>query len=164
MPVDPCDDNESYQATGIEIQFSSGYFAELISINGFGFERPSVESTHSKSPSTSEGNGVKHVHRQFSPSVLVRNKPLSVVVYHRKGVKAPLYNKKEDVIIIFPDGERISYLCASGAGGFISDFSADFNAIQDELVQATFQLTLTGVPVHNTTPTTTTSTTTTTTT
>lgn len=93
---------------GTTITFSSGYFAEIISVDGPDLSRESIDTTHM---------GTTSGLMTFIPSDLVDNGSLSVEMAYVAATAPPISSAAETVTITYPDSSTCAF------SGFLTSFS-----------------------------------------
>lgn len=93
---------------GTTITFSSGFFAEIISVDGPDLTREAIESTHMGTTS-----GLK----TFIPSDLIDNGNLSVEMAYVPATAPPIASAAETVTVTYPDSSTAAF------SGFMTTFS-----------------------------------------
>lgn len=114
---------------GTTITFSSGFLAEILSLQWTGIERMSVPTTHF---GTTGG-------KTFVPADLTDPGELVVEMHHDATATPPLTGVAETVTITWPTGAPAETHACSG---FLSGY--EINAADEEKVRATSRLKLTG--------------------
>lgn len=93
---------------GTTITFSTGYFAEIISVDGPDLSRESIDTTHMATTS-----GLM----TFIPSDLIDNGTLSVEMAYLPGTAPPISSAAETVTVTYPDSSTAAF------SGFLTSFS-----------------------------------------
>jgi len=79
--------------TGTQIQFGSGFFAEILDITPAGMERKSIDTSHMGTSTN----------KTFIPGDLVDNGNLEVEIAFDPDAIIPIADASESVVITFPD-------------------------------------------------------------
>jgi len=112
---------------GTVITFDTGFFAEVLSIQHSGIERPAVPTTHF---GTTGG-------KTFVPSDTYDGGELVVELHHANTAQPPILSAAETVTITWPDTiENYSF------SGFMSGY--EINVQDEEKVRATARLKVAG--------------------
>jgi len=93
---------------GTTITFSTGYFAEIISVDGPDLSRESIDTTHM---------GTTSGLMTFIPSDLIDNGTLSVEMAYIPGTAPPISSAAETVTVTYPDSSTAAF------SGFLTSFS-----------------------------------------
>lgn len=96
---------------GTTIAFSSGFFAEILSVDGPDLSRDPIETTHM---GTTNGN------KTFIPSDLIDNGTLSVEIAYVPATSIPINSAAETVTVTMPGGSTVA------GSGFMTNFSPSF--------------------------------------
>ena len=96
---------------GTTITFSSGFFAEILSVDGPDLSRDPIETTHM---ATTNGN------KTFIPSDLIDNGTLSVEIAYVPATAPPISSAAETGTVTMPGGSTAAF------SGFMVAFAPSF--------------------------------------
>ena len=94
---------------GTPIAFSSGFFAEIISVDGPDLSREAIDTTHM---------GTTNGWKTFIPSDLKDGGPLSVEMAYVPGTSPPIGEAESSGTVTYPDSSTCSFT------GFMTSFSS----------------------------------------
>lgn len=112
--------------TGTSITFSSGFMAEILSVNHSGISREAIDDTHMGTTTA----------RSFQPSDLYDPGELSVELQFDEDTKPPIDGATETITVTFPSGATWA------ADGFMTDF--EYSDPLEDKMTATATLKFTG--------------------
>lgn len=93
---------------GTTITFSTGYFAEIISVDGPDLSREAIDTTHM---------GTTSGRMTYIPSDLIDGGTLSVEMAYVPATAPPISSAAETVTVTYPDSSTCSF------SGFLTSFS-----------------------------------------
>tara|TARA_B100000029_G_scaffold269360_1_gene264694 strand:- start:2063 stop:2431 length:369 start_codon:yes stop_codon:yes gene_type:complete len=94
---------------GTTITFSSGFFAEIISVDGPDLSREAIDTTHM---------GTTNGWKTFIPSDLKDGGTLSVEMAYDPGTSPPIADAESSCTVTYPDASTCSFT------GFMTSFSS----------------------------------------
>jgi len=112
--------------TGTSITFSSGFFAEILSVGHSGISREDIDITHMGTT----------VAREFMPSDLYEPGELSVELAFDPSTPPPITGAAETITVTFPDAST------AAASGYLSSF--DYTDPLEEKMTATATIKFSG--------------------
>lgn len=120
---------------GTTITFSTGYFAEIISVDGPDLSRESIDTTHM---------GTTSGLMTFIPSDLIDNGTLSVEMAYVPGTAPPISSAAETVTVTYPGGTTAAF------SGFMTSFSPSIPI--DDRMTASAEIKVSGAITRTTPP------------
>lgn len=119
--------------TGTTVAFSSGFFAEILSVSPVSASRNSVESSHMATPNNSH---------TFLPTDLVDWGEMTVELGFAPGTKPPIQNATETITITFPDSAASTWTFLGFMTGFDADDPLEDRATATAVIKYTGDLTV----------------------